>query len=561
MTRRDFLKVAGVTSATIAVSAALGACGGSEIEETTTSASEASSEAIENASGELEVEKASGQVDSVVCCIEHASFSVAPFGGHSTGRDYFVKHLYGYLFYMPFDGMEIQNCESYLAKSYEKVDEYTYKVELYDYIYDSKGNHITTEDVVFCTELNYSVSGVSGIGSFLDYIEVVDDYNMIFHLKMYGSSVIETLLAGHRCTIVSKAWYESASEDERMYDPACTGPYYLVSYTPGASVVIQARDDYWQKDELRGLCGAANAKTVEFKVISEPTMRTIALQNKEVDMAPIQVEEMYHFYNQETGKNVEGWNTYLAPSKQTHFLFMNMDPGMSPLADDKNLRLAILHAINPRDVYMAAGYNDSTATGCFTLGNAQMGGYNPEWEKRGYYDYDLEKAKEYMAASKHPNGVTLRLIARPENSSMLSLISSELMMLNINVELNLYDQSLFNNYKWDSTQWDIIHDNKGYMYMGQFFYALFNNTSYDNGGVNFLKDDKLYELCIDAMEKNDRESIDAAEAYIYELASCRSLFNFYDVNVAQDGVATLKVHYCVMDPCASEYAADYVSLG
>lgn len=42
--------------------------------------------------------------------------------------------------------------QPWLAKSITKVDDLTYNVELYDYIHDSKGNLITSEDVVFSYE-------------------------------------------------------------------------------------------------------------------------------------------------------------------------------------------------------------------------------------------------------------------------------------------------------------------------------------------------------------------------------------------------------------------------
>ena len=39
-----------------------------------------------------------------------------------------------------------------IAKTITKVDDYTLDVEIYDYVYDQAGNHITADDVVFSFE-------------------------------------------------------------------------------------------------------------------------------------------------------------------------------------------------------------------------------------------------------------------------------------------------------------------------------------------------------------------------------------------------------------------------
>ena len=561
VTRRDFLKAAGVGAAAV-TAATLAACSADEEETPNTPDDSGNETPVDpSAGGTIDVETTGEQIEKVTCTLEYNSFSVAPFGGQSTGRDYFIKHLYGFLFFQPTPGTAIEDCEPYIAKSLEKVDDYTYNIEIYEGITDSKGNSITAEDVVYSLERNYEESEMTAFGTYMDSMEIVDDTHLILHLKMFGSNVLESVLANHRSTIINKAWYESATDDEKMYDPACTGPYTLVSYTPGAQVIIEARDDYWKPVEERCIGEATNVKTVEFNVVTEAAMRTIALQNEETDMSPVQVAELYHFYDLEAGQNMEGWNANISPSRFVHHMYFNMDPGMSPVADDKNLRLAIQHAINPRDIYMAAGYDDNTAVACVTLGCSTMGGYNPEWETRGYYNYDLDKAKEYMAASNYPDGLTLRLLGRPDYDAMLSLIANELLAINITLELNLFEQSLFNNYKYDSTAWDLIHDNKGYTFFGYCFQGLFNNTGYENGGVNFWKDEKLWELAQKCFETQDQADIDECEAYIYEGAGVRGLFNYYDVNVAQDGVAEVKVHNGVLDPCASVYAADFTNHG
>lgn len=574
LTRRDFLKIsaAGAASAVL-----LAGCGSEEDDSSTDASNTTDTDNIssdtetnntmlsEDVVNTVEGEATTEQVDMVIVGMQYNSFSPAPFGGQSAGIDYFIKRLYGNLLYSPFNGAQITDgtCLPYLAKSIEcsSDDKLTWDVELYEGITDIYGNELTASDVVYSYDRAYAEGGYTSLGQYIDNIEIVDDYHFKIHLIMYCSNALEATTAGHRIAIVTQAWYEGASDDGKLYEPGCTGPYKIISYTPGSELVIEARDDYWQSDEDRGLPGRANVKTIYFKCITEAAMRTIALQNHEVDAAAIQVAELYHFYDSDTQTNIDGWNVSLTQSRFTHYMFMNMASGYSPLADDENLRKAVLYAINPRDVYLAAGYDDSTATPSSTVGHRGMGGFNEAWLERGNYDYDLDKAKEYMAKSNYPDGLTLRFLGRPTYESMLALIANELLAINIKVELNLYEQSLFNQYKYDKTAWDLIHDDKGYSFMGYLLHGLFHSSGYEDGNVCCLKDDTLDQLVLDATVYNDQEHIDAAEEYIYEKAMCRGIFNYYDTSVTQDGILENVVAMGMLDVAAATYSTTYKSVG
>ena len=56
------------------------------------------------------------------------------------------RTLYEYLIDRNEFGGEMVGC---MMKSYEKVGENTYNLTIYDYIYDTAGNHITASDVAF----------------------------------------------------------------------------------------------------------------------------------------------------------------------------------------------------------------------------------------------------------------------------------------------------------------------------------------------------------------------------------------------------------------------------
>ena len=214
-------------------------------QETTTSQADAAQETTEEGGKTA----ATGMVDKVVFALDASDFDMSPFATGSTPRFWMIQNVYASLYCMPYYGASLDEMEPWLAKSCEKIDDTTYKVTLYDNIHDSKGNAITSSDIVFSYDMLYKKSGENRINTYLDNIEVVDDYNMIFHLKKYGPGVIEFLLGNYTLSICDQEWYESASDEEKNNDPAATGAYRIANYSQGASITLEAVDDYWKTDD------------------------------------------------------------------------------------------------------------------------------------------------------------------------------------------------------------------------------------------------------------------------------------------------------------------------
>ncbi|WP_455648950.1 ABC transporter substrate-binding protein [Enterocloster citroniae] len=506
---------------------------------------------------------AEGQVDKVVMGLTASSFDVSPFGTNSIPRQWLAQNMYGSLYCMPYYGATLEEMEPWLAKNIEKVDDTTYSVELYDYIHDSKGNAITSDDIVFSYEHLFTDAQETRIGTYLDHIEIVDDYNMIFHLKKYGPGVMEFLAGNYTLTICDKDWFESASPQEKMNDPAVTGAYKIASYTPGAELVLEAVEDYWQTDKnLRCSADIQNVKTIQYKVITEDSMRSIALENHEIDATVIDANELKRFYD---GSALQGWNVNITGGVFCNTIFLNMDSGKSPLADDLNLRKAVLYALDSESIMYGGDYDESTAEICYSFGTSAMYGYQDSWIGSGYWSYDPDKAKEYYEESGHKQGeVTIRLLSRTSIADGIhSVIVANLEAAGFKVELLSYDQALFNTYKNDSVQWDLILDNKGAT--GPIVSCWdnnFNPAGYTNGSVCFTHDDKLVELLTKATTEGNEADIQAFHEYLQEIACVKGLFTTYNLMVAQDGILKQAVNGNMMPRVnAYVFAEDYASVG
>ena len=514
----------------------------------------------------IEGKAATEAVDNVTLVLGGASFDIGPFGGASGPRDFFVNQLYGALICIPYFGAQLEDCELWMAKDIEKVDDMTYKVYLYDYITDSKGNAITAEDVKFSYEQCASVGQPECITTCLDSIDIIDDYTLQFNLYKTGAGIVENLFGNYRMNIVDKEWFEGASDNDKIYDIATTGPYVVKSFDPGASLILERNPNYWQTNEELNPCyGKANAQQITYKVITETSMVAVGLENGELDWGKVAANDAYHFYDASTGTSLEGYNVTVAPAAGFNGILLNMDTNSgSPLADNENLRKAVLCAIRGEDVMYANGVEYGQGDTCDAFATNVMAGYDMLASTDEYYPQ--EKAQEYMDASGYgPGEVTLKLCMRTSATSdaTASVFVASLEAIGINVDLLVVDQGLFNTYRYDSSTWDIFYDSK--RSSGQvtdIWDILFNPSGYQNGDACFNNDEELVNLLDAAVRNFDEESLNAFSDYLYDKACVKALYTAYSFYVAQDGVLQQYMS-AGLNPAAQAftYSEDYVSNG
>lgn len=505
---------------------------------------------------------ADGMVDKVVFALTESDFDMSPFGAASTPRFYMVQNVYASLYCMPFYGASLEEMEPWLAKSCEKVDDLTYKVTLYENIHDSKGNAITSEDIIFSYQMCYEVSADVRIGSYLDNIEAVDDYTMLFHLKKSGPGVMEYLMGNYTLSVCDKEWYENASDEERYNDPAATGAYKIVNYSQGASITLEAVEDYWKTDEsLRCSAETQNVKTIEYRVITEASMRSIALENGEIDATVIDANELKRYY--ENGQAMDGYTVNIEDGTYCNVVFVNMEPGQGSLADDENLRLAALYALDSESIMYGGNFDEDTGEVCYSLGTPVMAGYNEAWSE-DYFNYDPDKAREYYEASGHADGeVTIRLLSRTSIADGIhSVMVANLQAAGFNVELLTYDQALFSTYNLDPSQWDMMLDNKGAT--GNIVTCWDNNFNPENRNGNtvcFTQDDTLIDDLNAATATGSAEDIEKFHQHLKDLACCKGLFTNKTIIVGQDGILDLAVNGNMLPRVnAFTFAQDYQSV-
>lgn len=399
-----------------------------------------------------------------------------------------------------------------LAKGYTEVDELTWDVELYDYITDSDGNNITASDVLFSYQLIID-SGKAAKFDTYESLEAIDDYTVRFHWTNPIDSVGELEWPLCRVHIVS----EKAYNDHAMAsEPVGTGPYVVAEYVPGAKIVMEANETYWQTEELRDLEHLANVQTIEYDIIAETSQHVIALSTGQVQYSEqVPNENLADF--EEGGQYSENNSVYETQGSALQVLFPNCYEGKATA--DANLRKAIFYALDNTAIATVVGTYDAAKA----FGTPFFSDYSEAWESaEGNYmaEYNLDKAKEYLEQSSY-NGEELVLLCPADEGSKTActMIQTMLLQVGINVAINAEEGALVDTDMRDPEKFDLLYkDIGGGSQVGEWNRPL-NNEEFGTGyNMAMIHDDTLQSYLVECatVEGHTEENMTKLHDYILE---------------------------------------------
>lgn len=399
-----------------------------------------------------------------------------------------------------------------LAKGYTEVDDLHWDVEIYDYIYDTQGNHITADDVVFSLNLLVESGNAFKFNSF-ESAEKIDDYTVRFTWTSPINSLGALEWPWCRTCIISQKAYEEGNFTDA---PVATGPYQVKEFVSGSYCLMEANDNYWQKDELRDPEHMANVQTIEYDVIAETSQHVIALSTGQIQYSEyIPAENLADF--SDGGQYADGYDVYVTQGSGLYMLMCNNYAGK--LTEDVNLRKAIYYALDNEAIAAATG----NTVAAKALGSRFFSDYYPAWEENpeNYMaSCDLEKAKEYLAKSNY-NGETLKLLAPSDETikTMMTMMQALLLQAGINVEIVAEEAALAQTDMLDASKWDLlIAQIGGGSQVGEWNRPM-NNTEFGTEyNMAFIADDTLQEklLSVNSIEGHTEENQTDMVNYILE---------------------------------------------
>lgn len=257
------------------------------------------------------------------------------------------------------------------------------------------GDAVTADDVVYSFERalrlakgnSWMIRGIVEPGK----VTAVDAGTVRFDLAAPFAAFLAVL---PWIFVVNKAQVEAnlGADDGQAWllaNVAGSGPFQVKRAQVGTLYELERSATPWQP-------GAGNLTGVIWQIIRETASQRLALQRGEVHVAVDLTSE-----DMDSLKDAAGVVRVIEPEYRTFSIKMNTMHG--PMADIE-LRKAVSYATNYQAIADAAGYAD-LMTG--PLPNGIMG-HNPALE---VYRTNLEKAKEHLAKSRHPNGgITLKMV-------------------------------------------------------------------------------------------------------------------------------------------------------
>ena len=493
-------------------------------------------------------EPAATGASEVVVAIGADPGELGPFVGMSMGRIAVLKAIYEYLVETDSMGTE---AAPMIAKSVEQTGDMTYVVTIFDYVYDSAGNHITAADVAWSYNTGMAGGYMRPLGD-VESVTATGDYTVEFEFKRaLGPGDLDKLLS--ECPIISQAAYE-ASSDQFATMPVTTGPYVLTEYVPGSSLVFERRADYWQTDPaLVTLFSQSNVEKIIFQVITEPAQHAIALETGTADIsASVSGDDIARF------ESNPDFTVFKFQDNLTQVLEFNGSEG-SPFTS-KELRQAVAYAIDT--TAMCEAVAPGACAPAHTIGNDNFGGYLAKWDTEPYYDHDLDKAKELLAAAGYEPG-TVRLLAQNDANSGLAaqVIQAYLADLGITVEINQMEPTVYNELKDDPTSYDLCIDaTAGGSYIFNPMQLVYDQGRNNGTTSNWFLDDQLQEL-MDAASSISGfipENLDALYEYEKEQVYAYGLLSYYNLMVGVDGITSVaKDARNQIIPGSCEYAPDF----
>lgn len=257
------------------------------------------------------------------------------------------------------------------------------------------------------------VLGIANVGltNIMD-VAIVDPLTVAVTLELPQIDFIETLYMGGKGFIRGTAQLNSTNCSST---PIGTGPFKLVSFTY-ASISLSRNADYWRFDPVSGN-QLPYLDQLNFVSITNPTLRVDAIAGSSNNSPSADVAMFSSIYHPNEITSIRAQHPELREYKTRNdsvlSFYMNAGKVGSPLRN-KNARLAIAYATNTRR-FLSVQY-----LGLGEVPTSLIPRRSEMYTNENFPSFDLERAKQYVAAYKAETGATSLDVTIPGNTSSRS---------------------------------------------------------------------------------------------------------------------------------------------
>lgn len=256
----------------------------------------------------------------------------------------------------------------------------------------SNGEPVTAEDVQFSLErfADPTISvNIPSLGVGVESVDIIDDQTVQVNLDRPVGAFLENISV-FPASIINKAAVLAEGDDHWM-NPLGTGPFKVKEWVPGSHITLERNEYYWEE-------GKPYLDEIRFDYIPDDNARILRIQGGDADLVEgvpwTQIPDL---------SLSEGFSIHVADIVRYEGVFLNHT--IPPLGEI-GVRQALNYATNK------AAINEAVYGGVGEIANSMIPKalYHSDYDTLPAYFYDIEKAKELMAASSMPDGFDLAYI-------------------------------------------------------------------------------------------------------------------------------------------------------
>ena len=323
-----------------------------------------------------------------------------------------------------------------LAESWEVLDDVTWQFKLRKNVTFHNGNAFTADDVVwsFNRAKTSDKSGFKGSISAIKAVEKVDEHTVNIMTNGPFPILLRKLTY---LRIMDKEYSEGLTDEELGRNPVGTGPYELVSWKRGQSIVLKANQEYFADQPA--------IDKVEIRPLTNDSTRVAAILSNAVHLinrVPVRDVERI--------KSKDQLQFFMVPGLRLIYLQMDQWRNKSPYVEgvdtnpflDVRVRKAMYYGIDEEAIA-------KHIMGGFAVPAAQyypeaVNGHDPSVTRPAY---DPDKAKALLKEAGYADGFTVTLDSPNDryinDEKIVQAVASSLARIGITVKVNAIPKASF----------------------------------------------------------------------------------------------------------------------
>ena len=319
------------------------------------------------------------------------------------------------------------------------------------------GREFTADDVVYALTRQAESPRSGGRWEWVESFEAVDKYTVLMTLKRPHGNWPYRVYWGAHCQIYPPEVVEAGIDDWRNH--VGTGPFILKDVVEGSSTTYVRNPEYWQRYSYEEKeYQIPFVDRINIMVVPDASTRIAALRTGKVDVlggVEFEYVESLAATNPELGK-------YKYPGGAP--LCIYFEPGNEKFADFR-VRKALSMAVD-RQYYIDAifggeGFLLETHINSFQGESLYTPIEKMAPENRETFEYNPEKAKQYLAEAGYPNGFKTKLMVKAGLEDHAAVIISYWAEIGVDTEIEVLESANLYSRQYAHDFTDMISNQQG----------------------------------------------------------------------------------------------------